>query len=395
LKVAVLNNDFRVYWKGRLHYLHRFLSTQNTDLYAVELFGKGSPYSFDTVSAEQHWWRCLFPEHSAADLTKQEIKKAIFAALDHLQPDVVIGPSIVFYAGALGIAWAKQNKKRFIMFDDAKPAQVKRNLIVQTVKDLITAQIDGLWLPSKIYDSAYAKFNNNSTLFFYGFSAIDNKLFKQHTPATYDKNVIICVARLVPIKNLNNLLRAWQKVEPENTGYQLKIVGDGPEEEQLKRLAAELALSSVEFVAAVSNNELPATLALADAFVLPSLSETWGLVVNEAMAAGLPVLLSNNVNAAGDLLKEGENGYGFDPYKVDEITTAILRYINLDKENKQRLSQQSLAIIDKMSYEQMGEQLLNAITVITAKPYNKPGLIAGLIINLWHGRYNTSGWDKL
>jgi hypothetical protein len=48
-----------------------------------------------------------------------------------------------------------------------------------------------------------------------------------------------------------------------------------------------------------------------------------------------------------------------------------------------------------MSYERMGEQLIKALKIITAKPYKKPGLIAGLVVSLWHGRYNTSGWDKL
>ena len=384
-----------MYWKGRLHYLHRFLATENTELFAIELFGKGSPYAFDTVNDKQPWWTCLFPGHSAADLSKQQIKQSIFAALDRLQPDVVIGPSIVFYAGALGIAWARQNKKRFVMFDDARPAQFKRNVVVQTVKDLITAQVDALWLPSKSYEADYAKFENNSTLFFYGFSSIDNRLFSPAGPAIPGNKIIVCVARLVPVKNLDNLLRAWQVVELQHTGYKLRIIGNGPEDAKLKQLQDELQLSTVAFVDSVNNEELPAQLNQADAFILPSLSETWGLVVNEAMAAGLPVLLSRNVNAANDLLKEGLNGYTFDPYDIAEIANAILKYIKLGDEAKQQMSGNSLALINGMSYENMGVKLLEALRNIMGKPYKEPGIIAGTLVKLWHGRYNTSAWDKL
>jgi glycosyltransferase involved in cell wall biosynthesis len=66
-------------------------------------------------------------------------------------------------------------------------------------------------------------------------------------------------------------------------------------------------------------DELPACYAAADCFVLPSLSEPWGLVVNEAMASGLPVLISRRCGCARDLVREGENGFLFDPTRPDEL----------------------------------------------------------------------------
>jgi glycosyltransferase involved in cell wall biosynthesis len=394
LKVVILNNDFRVYWKGRLHYLRQYFAQQGVDFYAIELFGKGSPYAFDNVNDKEEWWKCLFPGHSAADLTKQIIKKEIHDALDHIQPDVIIGPSIVFYAGALGLSWAKRRKKKFVMFDDAKPTQVKRNIVIQTIKDIITAQVDGFWLPSPQYDTFYKRFDKKALLF-YGFCCIDNSLFKPRQPKEYNTNALICVARLVPIKNLDNLLQAWQQVERKGTGYQLQIVGNGPKEGALKQLSVDMGLKQVSFTDAVSNDELPACLGRADAFILPSLSETWGLVVNEAMAAALPVLLSRNINAAADLLKEVENGFSFDPYDTKQIEAAIIKFIELDITAKKQMGDASLRIIDTMSYEKMGVQLLSALKQLQQTPFKKPGVVAGNIIGLWHGRYNTSGWDKL
>jgi glycosyltransferase involved in cell wall biosynthesis len=384
-----------VYWKSRLTYLHQYLASQNIDIYAIELFGKGSPYTFDTVNNTQPWWTCLFPHHSSADLSKFHIRKVLHAALDNLQPDIVIGPSIVFFPGALGISWAKKNKKKFIMFDDAKPSQVKRNFVVQGVKNMITLQADSLWLPSKSYDQEYAYFYDKGIPFFYGFSCIDNSFFNSATNFQPVRKEIICVARLVPIKNIDNLLRAWQLIEQQNTGYRLVIVGNGPQEEYLKQLLLDLNIKTVEFIDAVDNKKLPAYFKRSDAFILPSLSETWGLVVNEAMAAGLPVLLSARINAAHDLLQEGVNGFGFDPVDVNAIYNAILKYINMDGLLKEQMGNASLKLIDAFSFEKMGNQLADELNRLYAKPYISPGIIAATIISLWHGRYNTSGWDKI
>jgi glycosyltransferase involved in cell wall biosynthesis len=395
LKIVILNNDFRVYWKGRLLYLRNYLATQNTRLNAIELFGKGSPYAFDTVTDSHNWWQCIYPDKSAAEIDKHELKRDLFSRLDELDADVIIGPSIVFYAGALGIAWAKKRKKRFIMFDDARPLQVKRNAVVQWIKNLITSQADAFWLPSASYDTDHAVFKARGLHFFYGFACIDNDMFKAGSLAKHDAKAVICVARLVPIKNIGGLLHAWKIVEQQNTGYRLLIVGNGPEEELLKQQAQSLNLQTVTFNDAVDNNALPAYFGSAEAFVLASFSETWGLVVNEAMAAGLPVLLSKTVNAANDLLKEGVNGFGFDAFDTNDIAQTIIKYTSLSGPAKAAMSASSLAIINGMSYEKMGRQLVDALTFITARPYHKPGLVANAIISRWHGRYNTGGWDKL
>ncbi|MBS1504367.1 MAG: glycosyltransferase, partial [Bacteroidetes bacterium] len=311
MKVLILHNDFRVYWKGRLTYLKKFLNSKNVEFYAIELFGKGSPYIFDRYDNVEKWWSCLFPEQSFSELSVHKLKNALFAKLDEIDPDVVISGSIVFFSGALGIRWAKNHQKKFIMFDDAKPSQVKRNLLVQSIKDLITRQIDGIWLPTKDYDAEYAGLDKNNVVFFHGYNCINNEIFKFNSSREIVGKVIVCVARLVPIKNLDNLLRAWKLIETKNPDYKLVIIGDGPEFEHLNHLKTNLKLDRVVFLGAVNNTDIPTYFYNASAFILPSLSESWGLVVNEALAAGLPVLLSNKINARNSLLREGVNGFAF------------------------------------------------------------------------------------
>ncbi|GAB3906963.1 glycosyltransferase family 4 protein [Mucilaginibacter boryungensis] len=395
MKILIVHNDLRVYWKRRLIYLRKFLDAKGIDLYAVELFGKGSPYDFDLYSKKEAWWDCLFPDKSNDQLTKYQIKDRIFSKLNELQPDIVIAGSIVFYAGALSLQWAKANKKKFIMFDDAKVSDVKRNFLVQTIKNLITRQIDALWLPSKNYEEGYAGIlNKNKIHFFYGYDCIDNDQFKFKGERVFNKQTIVCVARLVPIKNIENLLKAWRAVEEINSNYRLIIIGDGPLAQDLKDIKESLQHKTVDFVGAIENEKVLEYLHKSDALVLPSFAESWGLVVNEAMAAGLPVLLSNKVNAANTLLKEGVNGYSFHPSNVVEMQQKILSFIGLSESAKKEMSDNSLKIIGTMDFENMGQQLISTLNKLALQPYNRPGLLARLIINLWYGRYNTAGWDK-
>jgi len=395
MKVVMLNYDFKVFWKGRLIYLHEFLATKQINFHALELFGKGSAYSFDSYDNKQEWLTCLFPANSADEISKKEMKKAFFDKLDNINPDIIIASSIVFFAGALGLRWAKKNKKKFIVFENAKPSQFKRNFLVQGVKDLLLEQADGFWLPSADYDKEYPKLYNKGIHFFYGYCCVDNSLFKINEKNELNHNRVLCVARLVPIKNMDNLLRAWQLIEQKGVNHKLIIIGDGPGYDDLNSLSIHLNLKNVELLGAVDNKDIPPYFYNSDAFILPSLSETWALVVNEAMAAGMPVLLSNKINAAHTLLKEGVNGFSFDPLNVNEIADAVFKYISLGTEARKSMSAMSSEIIDTMDYENMGLKLIEALSEINSRPYKKPGLMAAKLINLWDGRYSTFAWNRL
>ncbi|WP_104711716.1 glycosyltransferase family 4 protein [Helicobacter felis] len=113
----------------------------------------------------------------------------------------------------------------------------------------------------------------------------------------------ICIARLTSVKNLEFLLGVFAKLP----NLSLSLVGTGELEESLKNMAS----SNVRFLGAVENTRLHALLCAHDILILPSLSEPWGLVVEEALAVGLPVLVSKACGAQV-LVQEGVNGYLFD-----------------------------------------------------------------------------------
>ena len=123
-----------------------------------------------------------------------------------------------------------------------------------------------------------------------------------------DAVAILQVGRLIELKAPADLVRAVARARSETAlPLTLVLVGDGPEEQRLRALARDLDVPTV-FAKMLAGDDLVAAYVAADVFALVSRRETWGVVVNEAMASGLPLVLSDRVGAAGDLLEPGANG---------------------------------------------------------------------------------------
>lgn len=140
----------------------------------------------------------------------------------------------------------------------------------------------------------------------------------------------IYVGRLAKEKNLSLLLAAYHAcfATQNEPNWGLIFVGDGPMKSQLVNQAADYGLASVHFAGGMPWHEVPAYLAQADVLILPSLSEPWGLVVNEAMVCGMPVIVARNCGCVGDLVQNGQNGFVFNPKKMDELAAAMRHYLD-------------------------------------------------------------------
>ncbi|MBI4312030.1 MAG: glycosyltransferase family 4 protein [Chloroflexi bacterium] len=150
---------------------------------------------------------------------------------------------------------------------------------------------------------------------------------------------------LSPDKNLQRLLEAYAVYcSRERVPWGLVLAGDGPQKNGLQDRAAKLRKGQV-IVAEQPCERLPAYYALAGAFVLPSLAEPWGLQVNEAMAAGLPVIASNRCGCAADLVQDGRNGLLFDPREQEEMVASLGLMAALSDGQRQAMGRISQEII--------------------------------------------------
>ncbi|MEZ4441067.1 MAG: glycosyltransferase [Polyangiaceae bacterium] len=140
------------------------------------------------------------------------------------------------------------------------------------------------------------------------------------------------VGRFAPEKNLSLLLRAYRRhASAMEHPWPLVLVGSGPSEASLRdEAAASEGAGHVVFLPFTEGQALSRLYGAAGCFVLPSLSEPWGLVVNEATAAGLPVILSDRCGCLPHLLREPENGWSFDPRDEDALVRYLARASSAD-----------------------------------------------------------------
>jgi glycosyltransferase involved in cell wall biosynthesis len=121
---------------------------------------------------------------------------------------------------------------------------------------------------------------------------------------------VLFAGKLAPVKNLSLLLESLDRARREEPELHLLIAGEGPLRAELERAVLARSLP-VSFTGFLNQSEMPRAYAAADLLVLPSHSESWGLVVNEAMASGLPAIVSSAVGCAPDLVAEDQTGWVF------------------------------------------------------------------------------------
>jgi glycosyltransferase involved in cell wall biosynthesis len=151
------------------------------------------------------------------------------------------------------------------------------------------------------------------------------------------------VGRLSEEKNLDFLVRLFNEL-PQ---YVLNIVGYGPQEVYLKRIAK----NNIKFIGEVDNNLLPDIYQKNDVFILPSISEPWGLVVEEALNNGLPVIVSDKVGCAEELIYNDYNGIIFNSSEQNSLLLAIQKMTDIDYYNQLRMNISKLDFCEIAQYQ--------------------------------------------
>ncbi|MBO0936935.1 glycosyltransferase family 4 protein [Fibrella sp. HMF5335] len=189
--------------------------------------------------------------------------------------------------------------------------------------------------------------------------ALPKRLSRQGDLGLQPKNLIY-VGRLAEEKNLIQLVNSFAQAKHNagDTTWGLLLLGEGPQKAALQAEVARLNLNgSVHFLPGCDWTDVPTYLALADTLVLPSLSEPWGLVVNEAMACGLPVLVSDRCGCAVDLVEQGQNGYTFSPDNPAMLTRQVSQLMGLSDKALQQMGEASLARIAHWAPEPVGRAM--------------------------------------
>ncbi len=180
--------------------------------------------------------------------------------------------------------------------------------------------------------------------------------------------VILFTAKLTTVKAPEQLLAAFARLNERLAGDAkpyLLFVGDGPERGRLAE-AAQPCGDAVRFLGFRNQSELPALYDLCDVFVLPSRFEPWGLVVNEVMNAGRPVIVSDRVGAASDLVENGDNGFVYPSGDVAALASRLLQILESSR-LRARMGERSLKRISAWNFEADRRGLLEALAKVCQK----------------------------
>lgn len=178
--------------------------------------------------------------------------------------------------------------------------------------------------------------------------------------------VILFSGKFIEKKQPLLLIEAFAKVYKQTPCW-LLMVGDGPLRQPMEDLIRQSQIPNVILPGFLNQSEIPRAYTAADIFVLPSkYMETWGLVVNEAMNFSLPVVVTDKVGCASDLVREGWNGFVVDHQRVDALAETIGTLVK-DREMRQSLGRRSYDMISNYSIKACADDIVAACLAVSKK----------------------------
>jgi len=187
-----------------------------------------------------------------------------------------------------------------------------------------------------------------------------------------DKVVILRLGRIVRYKGLDILIESFADLEKRNNKIHLLVVGEGDFKEECQLLAQKLKVKNITFQNSVAPEKVNIYYGLADIFVLPArflweesvVGEAWGFVVNEAMSAGLPVVVTEAVAAADDLINNENNGFIIPAENVEKLRDT-LKLLVADKTLREKIGQAAKRFILKVTPQRQFESFAEIINKLS------------------------------
>jgi 1,2-diacylglycerol 3-alpha-glucosyltransferase len=308
----------------------------------------------------------LFPQGNWKQTGQLRIARALWARLAKLDPEVVLVPGYYTLPGIAAALWARVHGRKSVLMTESTREDHQRSTVKEKFKSiLVRALFDWAVIGGSRHASYLAALGFPADRVVRSYDVVDNdglyrraQQLRREASAPLRTRYFLYVGRLAAEKNLTGLLEAYFAYRKQGGHWSLILVGDGSERSTLTRQAARSAYGAdVHMVGHKGSSELPLYYAFAGCFVLPSTREPWGLVVNEAMACGLPVIVSNRCGCADDLVLPDFNGLVFDPSHNHQLTASFAAIEKLNEQQWLQMSTNSLRRIGAFSPAAFGEQI--------------------------------------
>ena len=364
--VALIFSNYGPYHLARLNSAYKYCQQMGWSTVGIELFRSEIEYAWQTQIQD-------FPIVSVVE--NQRYKQAglrqliprLYAILAEINPDVLAIAGYANPAMLSTLGWCLLHRKPAILMTASKEDDATRNWWQEIFKGWLLKGYQSALVGGKPQKRYLNKLGMAAEAVFSGYNVVGNESFNrekiQHYTRPLEKPFFLSINRFIPKKNLFFLISAYaayRQLAGVNA-WDLVLCGDGELRPQIEQQISTLNLQNyVHLPGFLQQDQLLPYFAHASCFIHASTQEQWGLAVNEAMAASLPVLVSNRCGCYEDLVIEGENGFGFDPENSSQLISLMLKISSLAVD-LQAMGKASIAHIQKFSPDRFAQGLVQAV----------------------------------
>ena len=379
---------FLVQRLGPYHHarLRAWTEVRTGQISVIEFRPGDAVYAWTSVSEDGGYER--FQTSSGAELSRR---------LEAIQPQIIVCVGYADPEIAHAMTWAFSRHVPLVTCSDSTFADESRTWGKEMFKRQVVAGFDAALVAGSRALDYLAGLGLDGQRQFRPWDVVDNPHFEkgadssradekiQRSKLNLPLGYFLCVARFVPKKNLSFLIKAYARyvLRTGDAAWSLVLSGSGPLEAELRQYVAAMGLiERVHFPGFLQYSVLPAVYGLAGALVLPSASDQWGLVVNEAMATGLPVLVSSRCGCVPDLVREGENGFTFASDDLAALTEILARVAEMDPVARTAMGRRSREIVAAFSPVAFAEGVEAAVSCALARRRTRVPWLTRIVVHL-------------
>jgi 1,2-diacylglycerol 3-alpha-glucosyltransferase len=381
--IAVVFEHIGPYHHARLNAAAEKLSVTGFEWSAKEHYPSGAP-----ARPGRYHKVSLFQEAGNGYPESAQLRRAFCSVLEREKPDVVaVNGWNDFGSLAAANCCVRCGIPMVVMSESARrdePRTWWKEMVKRRIVDLYSAALVG----GRRHVEYLVELGMPRDRIFLGYDVVDNAYFARRAleirnlnpPQAVEirknyelpENYFLASARFIEKKNLPTLIKAYAEYRERsevqrNASWDLVLLGEGPLRETLNAQLSTLNLHGrVHLPGFKQYNDLPVYYALAKALVHASTTEQWGLVVNEAIASGLPVIVSERCGCVPELVQR--NGFTFDPIDRHELASLLLKMASLLDDERRCLGEASSRIAENFAPERFGEGLEQAAQLALSRP---------------------------
>jgi 1,2-diacylglycerol 3-alpha-glucosyltransferase len=365
-KIALLCVNYGPYHFARLNETHHQFEQLGWRVCGIELARSEADYAWKTSVEQAEGEFLSVSQKHLQDLKLSQLIPALYKVLSTVNPDVIAIMGYFHPAMLAALGWSRWHRKAAILLSATKEDDAPRHGLQEQIKQALMCQYQAALVGGKPQKRYLIKLGMQAESVFTGYNVVGNDVFHpdrlRSLPNPLKVPFFLAINRFIEKKNIPNLLNAYAAyVQQSAQAWDLVLCGDGELRPQIEQQIQALGLSDrVHLPGFLQQNELMPYFAHANCFIHASYQEQWGLVVNEAMAAGLPVLVSNRCGCFEDLVIEGINGWGFDPDRVEQIQQ-LMSKMSSDEKQAKTMGNAALAHIQNFSPSYFAQGLHQAV----------------------------------